>query len=187
MNWSPEIKHGASRYDRGCRCGVCRTANTAKQARRRNRRKREQVYAPTTMLEVTERIDSAVDFARQDIKEMIAALNSVPYWRSGVYEAVSGEIAALCELIDSHNKVGNPPFIQYGYDNDVFWYGSPDEKHKYPQSEVSEVVSESSRSVNLHGIQLPQIFPLARPRNVRAGNAPTLPTAPERLPNRQWG
>ena len=195
-------KHGISGYRNGCRCDVCKSANTVRVANRRARRKAESelsyagnsrpavvsIPKPAVTLSPEPKSVTAQDLARQDLGEILSALDSDPEWRGVVEEAASGEIAALRNLIDNHNRSARMPRLACGYSQGVFWAGATDD---YP--EEATVTSDSpsvSLVIPLHtetravprAVQLPQSAPLARPRNVR-GVAPTVPAMPGRTAN----
>lgn len=195
-------KHGISGYRNGCRCDVCKSANTVRVANRRARRKSEsepsyaassrptvvQISKPAVTLSPEPKSVTAQDLARQDLAEILSALDSDPEWRGVVEEAVNGEIAALRNLIDSHNRSARMPRLACGYSQGAFWAGTADD---YP--EEATVTSDSpSQSLVIplptqtravpRAVQLPQSAPLARPRNAR-GVAPTVPAIPGRTAN----
>lgn len=182
-------KHGISGYRNGCRCDVCKSANTVRVANRRARRKAESEASYTTIsrpavvqiaksavtLSPESKSVTAQDIARQDMTDILSALENDPDWRGVVEEAISGEIDALCTLIDSHNRSGRLPLLEYGVSQGVFWAGAADDHQEYEQEQ-----SPVTRTMASPVVQLPQRVPLARPRTVQAARTPTVPGEPAR-------
>lgn len=159
-------------YNQGCRCPGCGIANSKKVSAYRNRL---NGYGRNESESKHSTVPESVRLARQDMADIKRMIAIDPRWCSQVSEAVSGEIAALKTLIDTHNRSGRLPQLEYGSYDGTFWVGAADDT-----AEATVAVTPTAPVTDQAALQLPQHAPLAMPRNVASGVAPTVPSAPHR-------
>jgi hypothetical protein len=125
------MKHGVYGYGSGCRCDICRAANTAKVSRRRARRQteqsgitqvknttsRNQVVSPTvaTSPPVMSAPIYAREVAEQDMVDLLSALRDDLQWTGHLTEGLDDEISEIVSLIEIHNRSGQFPQLTYVY------------------------------------------------------------------------
>ena len=158
-------KPSVAGYNKGCRCQECTILNTKKVAAQRKRSKESTEDSVPV-------ISESVRIAYEDLAGILEyEPGSVLY----VSEGEPGELAELVKLIRAHNSKRRSPRLECSVtDDDTLQVTIAAEavatpRMPAPQPKAEPVVRVPSLA------QLPRTAPLARPRNVPLGLAPTVP------------